>query len=719
MQEGEERCRADWMAGRSLFVMTIALGSFLLFLVQPMIAKIALPRFGGSPSVWNSAMLVYQTLLLAGYAYAHAIARLRFLWQIMVHTAAFAIAASWLPIGLGAETAPSGLDPILWAPLLIATSIGPLFLVVASQAPLVQRWHAIGGGDPYPLYSASNLGSLSGLLAYPLLIEPFMDINGQRMVWSVGFVLLAAITGMVAATVRRNVPEARMETTPSPKLGDHLRWILMAAVPSGLMLSTTTYLTTDIVATPLLWVLPLATYLSTFVLSFSGKDLIVRWTMRATPLLLLVAAMMTLSPNGRIPLVSVPIGLATLFAVGTSLHGMMNRTKPAADHLTGFYLSMSLGGVIGGFCCAILAPILFDWVWEHPLLLIAATLLVSHRPLILEEGLGNRVATAITMLMAILILGGVVYGGRVAIPGLVITTLMGFIVICAVGSRVAAASCMLAFMMFQATVTNLAGAATDTRFRSYFGSYRIVERGDVRVLYSGTTIHGMQKVRPHASLERLSYYGESAGVTRAYEAVIAGYGPRPRVGVVGLGAGTLACLSRPRQEWEFYEIDPDVVRVANDSRRFTYMRDCAPEGAAITLGDARLAIERERALSKDVLILDAFSSDAIPTHLMTREAFSQYSRVIGPHGTLIIHISNQHVDLEPLLAGMPEWHPSVLRDLPKRRDRGESTWAALSLDPQIADSIRAHDARWHAPRARKGLKPWTDGHASILPLLKF
>lgn len=703
-------------SGRAAYVAAIALGSFLLFLVQPMIARMALPRLGGSPAVWNSAMLVYQTLLLAGYAYAHATRRLPPRWQVAVHAVLFATAAAWLPVGLSDRLPSATADPVLWTPLLIATSIGPLFLVVASQAPLLQRWHAAGGGDPYPLYAASNLGSFAGLLAYPLLLEPFAGVQTQRMVWSIGYVALALATGVAAWRMKKAAPADMQAPTPAPSAATYARWIVLAAVPSALMLSTTTYLTTDIVATPLLWVLPLGIYLLTFVAAFSGRDHLVEAAMRVAPVLLFVSGGLALSMGGRIPAVSISLGLMTLYAVGVALHGSMHRMRPASDHLTGFYLAMSAGGVIGGICCALIAPVVFDWVWEHPLLLISAGLLFAHRPLMVDAG-RRRLAPLVLAIAGMCTLTAFVHGGDGIAVATVVVAAAGIVSIAIVGDRWVTTACLVSLMVLEGSSAVLAGHGIDARFRSYFGSYRIVETDDVRIILSGTTMHGMQRIGSRRSDEMLSYYGPTSGVATGIRSANVIYGSGMRVGVIGLGAGTLACLARPGQDWSFYEIDPDVVRVARDPRYFTYLADCAPH-ATMIVGDARLKLEAAATGSRDVLVLDAFSSDAIPMHLVTSEAFDGYARVVGPNGMILVHISNRHLDLEPVMAAMPGWRASVLVDAPRRQFEQRSTWVLMTRDGMVERRIRAGDRRWRDAVARPGFRHWTDSRSSILPLLR-
>jgi hypothetical protein len=354
---------------RPLFVATIVTGSFLLFLTQPMIGRMALPRVGGAPAVWNSAMMVYQALLLGGYAYAHWLARLRPRLQAGIHLGAFAFAVLWLPIGLSGAMPPADSSPILWVPWFLVSSIGPLFFVISAQAPLMQRWFAMesGRGEPYALYAASNLGSFAGLISYPLIVEPLLTLDQQSALWTGGFALLVLLVVGCALTMpARSVEEVPLESSPAPSRRRVFHWVLLAAVPSGLMLSTTTHLTTDIVAMPLLWALPLGLYLLSFVVAFATRRGAANFIIQVAPLIILIAGGLAFAHGSTRPLAAATLGLSLLFVVAVSLHSEMYRLRPQPDRLTGFYLAMSVGGVLGGALVAIAAPIVFDWTYEHP-----------------------------------------------------------------------------------------------------------------------------------------------------------------------------------------------------------------------------------------------------------------------------------------------------------------------------------------------------------------
>lgn len=724
-------------AGRVIFVATILAGSFLLFLVQPMVARMALPRLGGAPAVWNSAMLVYQTLLLAGYAYAHALARVRPLYQAVVHLGVLLAAAAWLPIGLSLAGNPDHVTPALWVPWLLGASIGPLFFAVSAQAPLVQRWFSIAsrGSDPYALYAASNLGSFGGLIAYPLLVEPLLALRAQSWMWSGGYVLLIAL--VLACTLR--LPRAAAGETARPtsapaSRGRVLHWIVLALVPSGLMLATSTYITTDVVAMPLLWVLPLGLYLLSFTIAFATDRAIADLITRIAPITILMFGGVMIGGFNEAPLINLAIALSLLFMVAVALHTQMYRLRPAPNRLTGFYLAMAFGGALGGVFAGLVAPVVFDWTYEYPILVFAAGLLVPQ--VFLTHGIralwttpARRRIAYVAVVAVLAILAGLTFRGPPALfgEGHQGLTFIGIaaIGIVAVGARPAyaiiLAVTLVIFGGWRAVELSLEQGA---RTRSYFGVYTVRGSRGVRELDHGTTVHGIQ-FTGNPVLERLptTYYAPPSGIGRAMGSLDRLYGARARVGVVGLGTGTLACYARTGQRWRFYEIDPAVIRIARDTGQFTYLRNCLPD-PTIRIGDARLSLERDASASLDLLALDAFSSDAIPMHLMTREAFATYARVLQPQGLLLVHISNRFLDLEPVVAAVARdggWHAAKLYYQPPRYTAvaSASQWIALSRDPATLAALARGNGDWQPLVARAGLAAWTDDYSTILPLLKW
>ena len=726
---------------KPLFLATIVTGSFLLFLTQPMVARMALPRLGGAPAVWNSAMLVYQALLLGGYAYAHWLSRLAPRTQAGLHLAMFAVAALWLPIGLAGAVPSAGSAPTFWVPWLLVASIGPLFFIISAQAPLMQRWYALetARGEPYALYAASNLGSFAGLISYPLVVEPLLTLEEQSRVWTGGFLLLVLLVAGCALTIPRRPREAAPEErSPAPARPRIALWIALAAVPSGLMLSTTTPLTTDIVAMPLRWALPLGLYLLSFAIAFANRRGAAVFITQVAPLVILIAGGLAFASGTQRPLFSATLGLSLLFFVAVTLHAEMYRLRPPADRLTGFYLAMSVGGVLGGAFCAIVAPTLFDWAYEHPLLILAAALLIPQRNYLAavervwaDPAWRSRLSLWLPVIALLLSLVGAWRFHSDVPPMLAYAAIaaIGLMALFSLGRRWVFAACLAALMMSHGGWGTLKLSWHDVRTRSYFGIYTVAStpERDAVSLTHGTTLHGLQNSEPGRRQEPTSYYVRESGVGRAFTLAPRLFGPDARIGVVGLGAGTLACYARPGQDWRFFEIDPAVVRIARDSGYFTFLRECAPD-ADIILGDARLTLAGQRAGALDLLAVDAFSSDSVPMHLLTREAFGVYGRALQPRGILLVHISNRYLDLEPVVAAAARsggWTAAMLRYQPSEEaEAGNATasvWVAMSRSSDSLDDMIFANSMvsvWETLEPRPGFAGWTDDYASILPLIE-
>lgn len=726
---------------RWLFVVAILSGSFLLFLVQPMIARMALPRLGGAPAVWNSAMLVYQALLLGGYAYAHWLGRVSLRHQAMIHLGVLALAAIWLPIGLMDMVPPADGEPAIWVPWLLGASIGPLFFAVAAQAPLLQRWFAASSPqlNPYALYAASNIGSFGGLIAYPLLVEPNMALSSQSLLWSAGYVLVIALIAACAWALPRGAArvERQVPTSRAPGARRVAHWIALAMVPSGLMLATSTFLTTDIVAVPLLWVLPLGLYLLSFSIAFATRrGLADSITLIAPVTILMFGGVMMGGQNG-FPFLNAFIALALLFMVAVALHTQMYRLRPDPDRLTGFYLAMSVGGALGGVFAALVAPVLFDWTYEYPILIVAAAILAPRAFLVgAVERLwrGGPRTEAIGTVAVVAITAVLVYVGMFDPGGLlgerhenIAFLALGVVGVFVIGTRVpyvvVVAGALILFGVYRSLMLTIDG---DIRTRSYFGVYTIRDYPEqqTRTLAHGTTLHGVQFVGDRATrTQPTSYYMPGSGIGLALQAVPDLYGPQARVGAVGLGTGTLACYAQPGQRWRFYEIDPAVVSIARDRGKFSFLADCLP-GADVVLGDARISLAAQSDDSLDLLALDAFSSDAVPMHLMTAEAFETYGRVLGERGLLLVHISNRFLDLEPVVFATAKgggWYGSKLSYQPSVRDNAEATtsdWIALTRDPVVFAELLAGEGDWQPLRARRAVGAWTDDYSSIVPVLR-
>ncbi|MEL1251786.1 spermidine synthase [Aurantiacibacter gilvus] len=719
---------------RWLFTLTILAGSFLLFLVQPMVARMALPQLGGAPNVWNSAMLVYQALLLGGYAYAHVIGRFSLLKQGIIHLGVLGLGALTLPLAL-AEIAPatSGYEA-LWVPWLFLLTVGPAFFAVSAQAPLVQRWFAAHphAGNPYPLYAASNLGSFAGLLTYPLIAEPLLPLGEQSLFWAFGYVALIVLVA-VAVFSRRGVADI---PRPAPEEDDHAPatgwktiglWLALSAVPSGLMLSTTTFLTTDIMAIPLLWVIPLGLYLLSFSIAFAESRAIAAVFVFLAPVILLLDGGLSMFAADRSDLLAAFASVILLFVTAVALHARLYDLRPHPSQLTRFYLVMSAGGALGGLFTALVAPVVFDWTWEHPLLILAAAALVPLGPWqhLLARFSKNPQTTRTVLIVSVFVLFNaamLLYDdvrGKASLEPLEWLALGGILLVAVLmaARRWSYTLATLALLVALGGLTNVKMSLEGMRERSYFGIYSVREQSDGdKVLMHGTTIHGIQRTGEN-HLEPTAYYGRASGVGLALATAGDQFGSGARIGVVGLGVGTLACYHQPGQHWTFFEIDPVVLSYSRDGQ-FTFIEQCAPD-ADMVIGDARIELQQLPADSFDVLVIDAFSSDAIPLHLLTTEALEIYQQALAREGVLLMHISNRYIKLEPMIARLVEARGLQAMVLEDPADEAEelysSSWVALAETRAPLDTLSA-TADWRLLVEPEG-EVWTDDYASILPYL--
>jgi hypothetical protein len=652
----------------AVFTATIFLSAALLFLVQPMFTKMVLPRFGGAPAVWSVAIVFFQAALLAGYAYAHLLTRFASgRVSIVIHLAVMIAACSALPLSIAAgwgQPPPVGEAP--WLIGLFAASIGLPFFALSANSPLLQAWFARtdhpAASDPYFLYAASNVGSFLALLSYPLAIEPFVRLADQTQIWSAGFYLLIPLIAASALWLWRASPRIHAtllgkQADAPPTWRDAGFWVALAAVPSALLVAVTAHISTDVAAVPLLWVLPLALYLVTFVIVFSRRPIIPHW---------FVVAVQPLFVTGLITVIIFEpikniIGLIALhvtvfFVCALMCHGELARTRPTARYLTSFYLWMSTGGVIGGIAAGLVAPHVFDWVAEYPILLALAVLCRPGFGLPEDRrwryALFGALATAAVMLVGLQIRPVVldettfnwIAGGLLAASALSwraplpFAALVGFV------------------LLFHHSVVEQPGAIF---VRSFFGVAKVSETTDgrFRLLQHGTTLHGGQRLReadgePAADPpELLLYYWDGSAISQAFDAARARSGGPLRYAVIGLGAGSLACRAEPEDTADFYEIDPAIVRIARDPTLFSFLSACYPD-VPIILGDARLTLAEAPDGTYDLIIVDAFSSDAIPTHLLTREAMAIYRDKLGPNGMVVLHVSNRHLELASVVAGI-------------------------------------------------------------------
>ena len=645
--------------GWILFSATAFTAAVLLFWIQPLFTKMALPLLGGSPSVWNTAMMFFQANLLLGYAYAHGLARyLHTRAQPVVHIGVLAVAAAFLPVTVaGGWHTVSGAPPALWLLALLTVSVGMPFFAVAATAPLIQRWfshtsHALAQ-DPYFLYAASNTGSVAVLLAFPLLIEPNLDTDAQAIAWTFGFAVL--VLGIAAISVRllrgagqpgAPVIGARLaERLPEP--GERAWWIVYSAVPSALLLAVTTHISTDIAAAPLLWVVPLALYLLTFVNAFMRRPLIpARVGMRAMAfaLVLLAITFRWREPAG----VFLPLHLFGFVAIALGCHAELARRRPTADRLTEYFLFLALGGFLGGAFVAVAAPLVFDAVLEYPLALILSALLLPYSTAIKR---GDLVVASVVGAASLGVLPSAAWFGW-SPPRLlfaVVLALLAALVLSRRARPIAFALCIALLLL--GALWSPRQDNTVWSGRSFFGVYRVSDTADppMRSLIHGSTNHGGQLIAPNGEVLPTGYYTSASPVTEIVGKTQA-RNPHQRVGLVGLGSGAMAYYRRPSDTWRYFEIDPLIAWLAADSGYFQFLPRHDPD-ADVVQGDARLSLSHQADGYFDLLIMDAYSSDAIPVHLLTREAVAMYMEKLADEGVLVAHISNRYLKLQPVVAG--------------------------------------------------------------------
>lgn len=720
----------------SVFTATTFLGSFLLFMIQPMIARMALPRLGGTPAVWNSAMLCFQLLLLGGYAYAHWLTGRRKKTQILVHKALFVVAAFWLPLALVEGNPPVDDMLLLWVPGLIFTSIGLPFVLLAAQAPMLQHWYkAYSGQEPYRLYAVSSLGSFAGLLGYPLFWDPFFSTNHQSIIWSWGFGLFALLMLVCAVmSLQRRADWVSKEPISEPTITSSigwrrlLSWMAIAAIPSGLILSTTTHLTTDIMSMPMLWVAPLGLYLLSFSLAFAPRSRFVDWLAPHAPITIFALAILALATDRFEIYVTGSATLLLLFVASLVLHRRLYLDRPDVSKLTQFYFMLSLGGAIGGAFVAVVAPLIFDWSYEFPLLALAAIALTQSTTLRTIRPWHWFVGLCITAVVIALAKDWI--DANSIVVALMVVALVWLIR----HHRWLMLLCASASLVGLAGVDPLILSWNGLRHRSYFGIYTIRENeiGTLRTLAHGTTVHGAQQLEQAKLLQPTTYFGHDSGAGQILTAAPVLYGNKARIAVLGMGVGTLACYARPGQNWSFFEIDPLVVDLAVKKGWFTYMTNCAPD-AVVHIGDARLKLAEQPSAFLDILVMDVFSSDSVPTHLLTKQAFDIYDWVLAPGGVLLVHISNRYIDFEPVLASEAKargWASALVKHNPSQVgiDSGEiaSAWVLMSRsEVELQRTLEASQleqtgsaSHWRSLRSGNEFVRLTDDYGSVLKLVR-
>lgn len=701
-----------------LYALTVFVSSFLLFLVQPIIAKQIVPWFGGTAGVWTACLAFFQLALLAGYAYSDAVQKLSAKAQSWLHIGLLLVSLAALPILAGDHWKPAGDEEPLFRILgLLAATIGLPYFLLATTGPLMQSWFAREQTSPevaqraYRLFALSNFASLLGLLSYPFAIEMWVSTKVQAIAWSGVYVAYAALVIAVAVRAMRPAVNFEKSSLPaqvparskgkiaaaemvangpvSPRFQDYALWFSLAGLPTMLLLSVSSHVTQNVASIPFLWVLPLSLYLFTFVVAFEGRSG-KGWYLRDSMLLpaMVIAAFMAwglIADDGVLAIdYAIPLYLGGLFLLCLFCHGELSQSKPDTRFLTRFYLVIALGGAFGGLVVSFLGPVLLPFYWELPM----AILLVG--------ALGAWIASS-------------------RVRGPLQTVFLGGSLV-----SIAASAVFLKDYVSDNYIDNVDAS------RSFYGTLRVKERPlsgqpePVRRLVHGVILHGLQDTNENARREPTSYYGRGSGVGIALQEMAMQNPKGMRVGVIGLGVGTLATYGRAVDHYRFYEINPHVVQIAQND--FFYLKD-SPAEISIAIGDARLVLEREPANQFDVLVIDAFSSDSIPIHLMTREAMQVYLKHLTPDGVIAFHVTNRYLELSPvveLIAQEVGYRAALVADEPAGDGRAItafSDWVLVSRNERLLAS-RAVREKQYLIDSIAGLKPWTDDFNNLFRVLK-
>ena len=726
------------------YTATIFLSAFLLFSVQPMFAKLVLPRLGGSPGVWSVAMVFFQSMLLLGYAYAHLLtARCSIRTAAIIHIAVLVIAFIALPLSIpeGLGTPPES-GQTLWLLGLFTAGVGLPFFAVSANGPLLQAWFARSGhahaADPYFLYGASNIGSFASLILYIIFFEPQFGLSTQTMLWSAGFLALTATIGGCALLVLNRTSETttfglqKIALSP-PTWKLRALWVALAFIPSGLLVAVTAHISTDIAAAPFLWVIPLALFLLTFVLAFQRQQWLPEPLLRKIVPFAAAAVLIELSLSLVLnTAVTVAFHLSFFFLAALYCHTRMVDNRPKAAYLTEFYLLMSLGGVLGGVFASLVAMHLFDTIFEYPILIAAALL---ARQSIYGGNTSRSMRAGAIALASGAALYVLISGGTIPFPEGAEWILGLQIVLLILGTGQAlsyreseprAVAFTVLFLPLALLLANLQHDLYSKR--TFFGSLsvRTSDEGTHNAMYHGTTLHGAQLISDLGQGTRpkpLTYYHETGAIRASLAAAQERRAGKNRtVGIVGLGTGSLLCHRKPQETWSLYEIDRSVVDLASDPSLFSFVSECGPDSEMV-VGDARITLAGERRGPYDYLLIDAFSSDAIPVHLLTQEALQLYISRLTATGILAIHISNRNMDLRPIVARIALEEGLIARTAffggaPLTDDAYAypNRVMVLARDESHLGPVILDDERWTEPSA-EGADLWTDDYSNILKLL--
>ena len=705
-------------------------------------AKMLLPRLGGTPAVWTTCMLFFQVMLLAGYAYVvFTTAWIGVRKQLILHGALLLLSSLYLPLtfvgNLGSISERS--YPALWLFGYLLGAIGlPIFLI-STTSPLLQKWFTrtshTSANDPYFLFAVSNGGSLLGLLSYPLILEPSLTLSRQNQLWVVGYVGLLVLTLGCAFVLWKSSRRERVEE-PKPAEQDssvslkrRLYWVLLAFIPSSLLFGVTSYITTEIAPTPLLWTIPLALYLVTFVLAFARKNLLPDRLANHALAGLALLLTLVLAANATEPTTAIVLlHLCFFFVAAIVCHGRLASDRPPATRLAEFYLCVAIGGMLGGLFNTLIAPGAFNTLLEYPLVVVLACL-IRQRDENQDDSSRARLLDFILPVCAGLVTVGLAF----LIEQHDFSPVVGVAIVFGVPlifinhhfrSRPVRFALAIGAVMVASIVHSEFQQRTLHAERNFFGtlSVRLDPVSATRILNHGNTIHGRQFVDPDLQREPLSYFHREGPLGQIFHAFNANHAS-PNVAVVGLGIGSMACYALPDQHWTFYEINPAVVQIAQTTEYFTYLQKCAVSSTKIVLGDARLQLENAPDQHYGLIVLDAFNSDAIPVHLMTQEAISLYMSKLATGGMLAFHISNRSLKLDAVLAALAKHNGSMSLRLADGehdpvRGKDPSEWVVMARQSTAFDSL-AQNPRWQPLEARTGSFAWTDDFSNIVRVFRW
>ena len=717
-----------------LFSATLFTSAALLFWIQPLIAKTLLPVWGGAPAVWNTCLLFFQTMLLVGYVYALASSRwFNLTAQIALHVLLLLLIAIYLLLSPVSTPILSSLpNPTQSILATLLFSIGLPFFIISASSPLLQSWFSRSqhhlAEDPYFLFAASNAGSLIALLAFPLVLEPSLGLSGQYKSWRVGFAVLAILICVIAIALKpwTIVSLDRTQVTEdSIPLLRRLRWLALSLVPSSLMLGVTTYITSDVASVPLLWVIPLALYLLTFVLAFSKRQFVSQGALSRVMIAAALVVTLILSSRATEPAwILILANLVFFFVAALACHTQLANDRPSAAHLAEYYLWIAFGGALGSFFNVFIAPVVFNSVLEYPLAIVAACILqrserrsFTYFDVIYPFGLYVLTASMAVLVVYLSSLSSTLK--LVIILGIPLMIINHFFRERPV--RFALGLC--AVMLGSVYYTEDIGRALHVD-RNFFGTIRVAadSTGKANSFYSGNTIHGRQFVEQQRRCEPISYhheYGPLGQVMAVFNAAPA----NPRVAVVGLGVGAMAAYAEAGQEWTFYEIDRDVINLARNSEHFTYVQNCASGSVNVIEGDARLNLQNSPESHYGLIVLDAFSSDAIPVHLITQQALDLYLSKLAQGGMLAFNVSSRSLNLKPILADLAASRKLVcigFDDLAPSSIDGKdpSQWVVMArAEPEISNlSI---NTQWQRLRGREGARVWSDDFSNIVQAIRW